>query len=262
MDPTPLKGRVALVTGGASGLGAATASALLRAGAIVHVLDRATSNTVPAGVTFHKGDVTSEADVTAALTAIAGPLHIVVNSAGIARPARVANKRGSHKLALFQQVVGVNLVGTFNVMRLAAHHMIQHTPPATPPAATPAVAALGDKWRGVVVNLASVAAFDGEGGQVAYSASKAGVVGMTLPAARDLGRHGIRVVTVAPGLAKTPMSAGIPQEVEAAYAATVPFPRRLGHADDVAQAVLNVILSPYVNATTIRVDGGIRLSNL
>ncbi|CAA9268752.1 MAG: 3-hydroxyacyl-CoA dehydrogenase, partial [uncultured Acetobacteraceae bacterium] len=195
------------------------------------------------------GDVADPEAVEAALDAAAalGPLRLVVNCAGIAPPARVVGRNGPHDLALFERVVRVNLIGTFNVMRLAAARM----------AALDPVGADGE--RGLVVNTASIAAYEGQIGQCAYAASKAGVVGLTLPAARELARSGIRVVTIAPGLIQTPMMDGLPPAAQEALRAMSLFPKRLGHAEEIARLVLAIAANPLLNGETIRADGALRL---
>jgi NAD(P)-dependent dehydrogenase (short-subunit alcohol dehydrogenase family) len=248
-----LAGSSALVTGSASGLGGATAAALARAGVAVVGLDLAAAweraGAAPAGVTAVSGDVTSPDDVQAALDAAPelGPLRIAVNCAGVGTAGRILSRSGVHDLALFDRVVRVNLVGTFNVLRLAAAAM-SHTEP---------VDAAGQ--RGLIVNTASVAAFDGQIGQAAYAASKGGVVGLTLPAARDLAQFGIRVVAIAPGIIDTPMLAGITEEFRVALAAGVPHPSRLGRPDEYARLVLAIADLDYLNGEVIRLDGALRM---
>ncbi len=251
-----ISGITALVTGAASGLGAATAALLASKGARVVGFDlpAAVEKPVtppPAGVRLVGGDVTSEEDVLATLSTIGAgdpPLRLVVNCAGIAPARRILSSKGAHDLATFQKTIAVNLVGTFNVMRLAAE-VISQTDPV-------------DEFdqRGLIVNTASVAAFDGQIGQIAYSASKGGVVGMTLPAARDLARNGIRVNTIAPGIMDTPMLAALGPEVNASLAASVPFPHRLGRPEEYAQLVVMLAEHDYLNAETIRMDGAIRMA--
>ncbi|MEZ5189614.1 MAG: SDR family NAD(P)-dependent oxidoreductase [Schumannella sp.] len=247
-----IRGTTALVTGAASGLGAATAVALVARGAEVVGLDLPQSvvaATPPDGVRLMAADVTSADDVQAAIDGIDGaPLRIVVNCAGIAPARRVLSSKGVHELDLFRKAVEVNLVGTFNVLRLAAERI----------AATEPVDEFGQ--RGVIVNTASVAAFEGQIGQIAYSASKGGVVGMTVPAARDLARSGIRVCTIAPGIVDTPMLAGLGEEVGASLAASGPFPHRLARPDEYAQLVTMIVEHDYLNAETIRMDGAIRMA--
>jgi NAD(P)-dependent dehydrogenase (short-subunit alcohol dehydrogenase family) len=251
-----ITGITAFVTGAASGLGAATAALLASKGAQVVGFDLPAAvekpvSPPPAGVRLFGGDVTSEEDVLAALATIAAgdpPLRLVVNCAGIAPARRILSSKGAHDLATFQKTIAINLVGTFNVMRLAAE-VIAQTEPV-------------DEFdqRGLIVNTASVAAFDGQIGQIAYSASKGGVVGMTLPAARDLARNGIRVNTIAPGIMDTPMLAALGEEVNASLAASVPFPHRLGRPEEYAQLVVMLAEHDYLNAETIRMDGAIRMA--
>ena len=247
-----LSGSAALVTGGVSGLGLATARELARGGASVVLADLPGS--AGAGVAEQLGgafvgtDVTDEAQVQAAVDAAAGlgPLRVVVNCAGIGTPGRVLGKAGPLPLEQFARVVQVNLVGTFNVIRLAVAAMS---------AADPV-----DGERGVVVNTASVAAFEGQVGQAAYSASKGGVVGMTLPLARDLAPSLIRVMTIAPGLFDTPMLAGLPEPARAALAAQVPMPPRLGRPEEYAALVRHIVENPMLNGEVIRLDGAIRMA--
>ncbi|UKA67395.1 3-hydroxyacyl-CoA dehydrogenase [Arthrobacter sp. FW306-05-C] len=259
-----IKGSVALVTGGASGLGAATARRLFDGGASVVLVDLPSSNgqamadelngRAEAGqsAVFAPADVTSEADVRAAVGTAAGlgPLRIVVNCAGIATPGKVLGRDGVLPLDTFSRVIQVNLVGTFNVLRLAAEAMV-----ATEPAATP----LGGPERGVIINTASVAAFDGQIGQPAYSASKGAVAAMTLPIARELARSLVRVVTIAPGIFETPMMAGLPQEAQDSLGAQVPHPSRLGKPEEYANLVAHMVDNAMLNGETIRLDGAIRM---
>jgi NAD(P)-dependent dehydrogenase (short-subunit alcohol dehydrogenase family) len=249
-----IAGSVAVVTGGASGLGLATAKRLANAGAKVVLLDLPSSPGVEAAAEigdaarFAPADVTSEADVTAALDSAAelGPIRVAVNCAGLGWAGRVLGKNGVLPLDAFSTVITVNLVGTFNVIRLAAERI----------AATDEI----DGERGVIVNTASVAAFDGQIGQAAYSASKGGVVGMTLPIARDLADKKIRVVTIAPGLFLTPMLMGLPQEAQDSLGAQVPHPARLGNPDEYAQLVEHIVANPMLNGEVIRLDGAIRMA--
>lgn len=249
-----LEGSSALVTGAASGLGAATAAALARAGVRVFGLDLASgwekAGAPGDGISRVDGDVTSPEDVQAAVreAATAAPLRMAVNCAGLGWASRVLSKKGVHDLDLFRTVIGVNLVGTFNVLRLAAEAM----------AASQPVDDAGQ--RGLIVNTASVAAYDGQIGQIAYSASKGGVVGMCLPAARDLAQHGIRVMTIAPGIIDTPMMAGITEEFRDSLAASVPFPARLGRPDEYAQLALMIAQHDYLNGEVIRMDGSLRMA--
>jgi len=249
-----IEGSAAIVTGGASGLGLATARRLVKAGAQVVLLDlpsapgAAAVDELGSNATFAPGDVTNEQDVTAALDAAAarGPIRIVVNCAGVGTAGRVIGRNGVLPLDQFARVVQVNLIGTFNVLRLAAERIV-----ATEPV---------DGERGVIVNTASAAAFDGQIGQAAYSASKGGVVGMTLPIARDLADKLIRVMTIAPGLFQTPMLAGLPQEAQDSLGAQVPHPSRLGHPDEYAALVEHIITNPMLNGEVIRLDGAIRMA--
>jgi NAD(P)-dependent dehydrogenase (short-subunit alcohol dehydrogenase family) len=248
-----VKGIATLVTGGGSGLGAATVEALAAAGARVLAMDlnadAAAAVAARTGGASAAGDVADPAAVEAALDAAAslGPLRLVVNCAGIAPPARVVGKNGPHDLALFERVVRVNLIGTFNVMRLAAARMAVLDPAGE------------DGERGLVVNTASIAAYEGQVGQCAYAASKAGVVGLTLPAARELARSGIRVVTIAPGLIQTPMMDGLPPAAQESLRAMSLFPKRLGRAEEIARLVLAIAANPLLNGETIRADGALRL---
>lgn len=253
MDP---KGKVALVTGGASGLGAATVRALVRREAKVVIVDKARergeelAKELGAATRFVEADVTSEQALGAAVNAAKndfGGLHVAVGCAGIGTAGRVVGKSGPFPLELFQLTVNVNLVGMFNMMRLAASAMMEGAPNDA-----------GE--RGVIITTASIAAFDGQIGQVAYSASKAGVAGMTLPVARELSRWGIRVLTIAPGIFDTPMMAGLPQEARQALEATVPFPPRLGKPDEFAQLALAIVENPMLNGETIRLDGALRMA--
>ncbi len=244
----------AIVTGGASGLGAATAAALAAVGSHVVALDLAAACEVaPAveGVEYVPTDVTSEDDVRAAVAVASAdssrPLRIVVNCAGIGPSARVLGRKGVHDLALFRKVVEINLVGSFTVMAIAAEAIA-----ATEPGV--------DGQRGVVINTASIAAFDGQVGQAAYGSSKGGIVGLTLPAARDLAQHGIRVVTIAPGIVETPMLATVSDEFRAGLAAGVPFPQRLARPDEYAKLALAVVDHDYLNGETIRMDGALRMA--
>jgi NAD(P)-dependent dehydrogenase (short-subunit alcohol dehydrogenase family) len=247
-----IAGCAALVTGAASGLGSATAAALAGRRATVYGLDLAKTlagASVPDGVTLLAADVIEEAGVRAALARIdddGQQLRLAVNCAGIAPAARILSRTGPHDLDLFRTVVGVNLVGTFNVLRLAAEAMSRL--PAGP-----------DGQRGVVINTASIAAFEAQAGQVAYAASKAGVAGMTVTAARDLARYGIRVMAIAPGIVDTPMMAGMPDEVRAGLAASVPFPQRLARPEEYARLVLMIAAHDYLNGETIRMDGALRM---
>ena len=247
-----LAGSVALVTGGASGLGLATATALSEAGAAVLLVDLPSSDgearAAELGGAFAATDVTDPDQVQAAVeqAQAMGPLRVAVNCAGIGTPGRVVGKHGPLPLEQFARVVQVNLVGTFNVIRLAAAAM----------AATEPV----DGERGVLVNTASAAAYDGQIGQAAYSASKGGVVGMTLPVARDLASSLIRVMTIAPGLFDTPMLQGLPEPARQSLAAQVPMPSRLGDPREYAALVRHIVENPMLNGEVIRLDGAIRMA--
>ncbi|MFJ6027757.1 SDR family NAD(P)-dependent oxidoreductase [Pseudarthrobacter sp. NPDC092424] len=256
-------GSVALITGGASGLGAATARRMFDDGASVVLVDLPSSageafaaelNAAGDGrrAVFVPADVTNEAQVQAAVdTAMGlGPLRVVVNCAGIATPGKVLGRDGVLPLDSFSRVVQVNLIGTFNVLRLAAAAMV-----TTEPAATE----LGGPERGVIINTASVAAFDGQIGQPAYAASKGAVAAMTLPIARELARSLVRVVTIAPGIFETPMMAGLPQEAQDSLGAQVPHPSRLGRPAEYASLVAHIVDNAMLNGETIRLDGAIRM---
>src|SRR5690242_2964221 len=248
-----LSGSVALVTGGASGLGAATVRKLVADGARAVIVDRDEARgqqlASELGQVFAKADVTDAAQIEAAIgqaTAL-GPLRVVVSCAGVGWAARTLDKTGKpHDLELFKTVVGVNLVGTFNVLRLGASAIAKTDP-------------LEHGERGVIVNTASVAAFDGQIGQIAYASSKGGVAAMTLPAARDLAPAGIRVVTIAPGIFDTPMLGALPEEKRAALAADVVFPKRLGSPADYGELVAAIVDNGYLNGETIRLDGALRM---
>ena len=250
-----IDGKVALVTGGASGLGNATARMFADAGASVVIADLESSNGETAakelgdGARFVPTDVTSEDDARAAVElAVAefGGLHVLVNCAGVGFPGRVLTREGGPiDLERFEFVIRVNLIGTFNMLRMAAAQMSSQDPDG--------------EERGVVVNTASIAAFDGQIGQAAYSASKAGVVGMTLPVARDLAKRLIRCVTIAPGTFDTPMLAGLPQEVRDKLAGEIPHPNRLGRPEEYAHLVQHVVENPVLNGEVIRLDGALRM---
>ena len=254
-DPTGTK-RVFMVTGAGSGLGAATARALAAAGGRVVLVDRAREAVeglaaeIGPAARFAVADVTVEAEVAAAVEVAVsafGALHGLVSCAGVAPAERILGRDGPHGLDSFARTVAINLVGTFNALRLAAEAMARNAPDA-------------EGERGVIVNTASVAAFDGQIGQAAYAASKGGVAALTLPAARDLARHGIRVVAVAPGIFETPMLAAMPEAVRASLGQGVPFPPRLGRPDEYAALVLHVIGNTMLNGETIRLDGALRMA--
>jgi NAD(P)-dependent dehydrogenase (short-subunit alcohol dehydrogenase family) len=247
-----IDGCSAIITGGASGLGLATATELSKAGAHVVLLDLPSSagadRATELGGSFAPADVTDDASVQQAVDiAVAqAPLRIVVNCAGIATAEKVIGKGGVMPLDHFARVVQVNLVGTFNVIRLAANAMKDNEPV--------------DGDRGVIINTASVAAFDGQIGQAAYSASKGGVAGMTLPIARDLSNLNIRVCTIAPGIFMTPMMAGLPEPAQESLAKQVPHPARLGSPEEYANLARHIVENGYLNAEIIRLDGGIRMA--
>jgi NAD(P)-dependent dehydrogenase (short-subunit alcohol dehydrogenase family) len=248
-----LRGQPAMVTGGGSGLGAETARQLARAGAKVTVLDL-DGRAVEAVAREIGGlglvcDVTSAAAAEAAVErarAVHGPARLLVNCAGIAPGKRIVGRDGAMALEDFERVIRVNLIGSFNLLRLAAADMVDAEP-------------LADGERGVIVSTASVAAVEGQVGQAAYSASKAGIVGMMLPAARELARYGIRVLTIAPGLIATPLLLGMPQEVQDGLAAQVPFPKRLGKPEEFARLVLHIADNVLLNGEVIRLDGALRM---
>jgi NAD(P)-dependent dehydrogenase (short-subunit alcohol dehydrogenase family) len=246
-----IKDAVAVVTGGASGLGLATTKRLLDAGAQVVVLDIRGKEAVDElgdRAVFAETDVTDEAAVTAALDAAEklGPVRIAVNCAGTGNAMKTLSKDGPFPLNAFRKIVEINLIGTFNVIRLAAERMAKTEP-------------IGGE-RGVIVNTASVAAFDGQVGQAAYSASKGGVVGMTLPIARDLSRELIRVVTIAPGLFDTPLLAGLPEPAKESLGKQVPHPSRLGKPDEYGALAVHIVENPMLNGEVIRLDGAIRMA--
>ncbi|MBE3599369.1 MAG: 3-hydroxyacyl-CoA dehydrogenase [Limnochordaceae bacterium] len=249
-----LQGHSAIVTGGASGLGEATVRRLIRMGARVVIADvnaaagEALAERLGHGAAFVPTDVTDEASVQRAVDRAAGmgPLSALVNCAGVAIARRVLGRQGPHDLESFVRVIQVNLIGTFNSVRLAAAAMAQNSPD-------------DEGQRGVIVNTASVAAFEGQVGQAAYSASKGAVAAMTLPLARELAEHGIRVVAIAPGIFDTPMMAGLPEKARASLSQQVPFPPRLGRPDEYAALVQHVIENPMINGAVIRLDGALRM---
>ncbi len=248
-----ISGKVFIVTGGASGLGEGTARMLSQAGGKVVIADmqveKGEAIAKEIGAAFVKCDVSSEADGQAVVAKAVsmGKLMGLVNCAGIAPAEKTVGKNGAHNLGVFTKVVAVNLVGTFNMIRLAAEAMCKNEPEPT-----------GE--RGCIVSTASVAAYDGQIGQAAYSATKGGVVGMTLPIARDLARNGIRNMTIAPGIFGTPMMFGMPQDVQDALAAAVPFPSRLGTPQDYAKLARHIFENDMLNGEVIRLDGAIRLA--
>jgi NAD(P)-dependent dehydrogenase (short-subunit alcohol dehydrogenase family) len=249
-----VSGHAAIVTGGGSGLGAATACALAKAGAKVAVLDvnldSARKVAAEIGGLALGCDVASAASVEGAIADARekhGPARILVNCAGVGPAARIVGKDGPMKLDDFARVININLIGTFNAMRVAAAGM-QALPP------------LADGERGVILCTASVAAYDGQIGQAAYSASKGGIVGLTLPAARELARFGIRVVTIAPGIFATPMLLGMPQNVQDSLAASIPFPSRLGTPEEYAKLAMHIVDNVMLNGEVIRLDGAIRMA--
>ena len=250
-----ITGSVALVTGGASGLGLATARRLVKAGGRAVLVDLPSSKgdeaaaSLDGAAVFAAADVTDEAAVRSALDAAGelGPLRVVVNCAGIGTPGRLLGRDGTaYPIEPFVKVLQVNLIGTFNVIRLAAERMAAAEP-------------VGEE-RGVIVNTASVAAYEGQIGQAAYSASKGGIVGMTLPIARDLAQRQIRVVTIAPGLFDTPLLAGLPEEARTSLGQQVPHPSRLGDPDEYGALVEHIVANPMLNGEVIRLDGAIRMA--
>ena len=248
-----VSGCAALVTGGGSGMGAETARLLARAGARVAVLDvkldgvRAVAEEIGGlAVACDVADAAAGEAAVAEARAAHGPARILVNCAGIATGGRLVGRDGPHDFELFARTIGINLIGSFNMMRLAAADMAGLEP-------------LADGERGLIVNTASVAAYDGQIGQCAYSASKGGIVAMTLPAARELARFGVRVMTIAPGIMATPMMAGLPEDVQASLAEQIPFPSRLGRADEYARLVMHIAGNVLLNGETIRLDGAIRM---
>jgi NAD(P)-dependent dehydrogenase (short-subunit alcohol dehydrogenase family) len=249
-----IKGQAAIVTGGGSGLGETTARALAAAGAKVAlfdvVADAAERVAKDIGGVACVCDVTDDASTQAAIAKAReanGVARIVVQCAGIAPPAKIVGRKGPHPLDLYTKVIAVNLVGIFNVMRLAAADILSLEPlPAT-----------GE--RGVIINTASIAALEGQVGQAAYASSKAGVIGLTLPSAREFAPSGLRVICIAPGIFKTPMMAGLPEETQKSLGAAVPFPSRLGDPAEYAKLVMHIVDNPYLNGEVIRVDGALRM---
>lgn len=246
---------VAIVTGGASGLGAATVVALRDAGAQVAIFDMnvelGQQHATTTGASFVRVDVSNAADVAAAIKQVVGhhgALHIAVNCAGIGPAAKTVSRGEAHPPELFAKTIGVNLIGSFNVASIAAQYMARNEP------------VTHDGGRGVIVNTASVAAYEGQVGQVAYAASKGGIVGMTLPMARDLAQLGIRVVSIAPGLFLTPLLESLPQDVQDSLGSQVPFPSRLGAPAEYAKMVRHIIDNDMLNGETIRLDGAIRMA--
>jgi NAD(P)-dependent dehydrogenase (short-subunit alcohol dehydrogenase family) len=251
-----IEGKTFITTGGASGLGRAAAEAILGAGGNVLLLDvndevgRATAQTLGDRACFVRADVTSEAEVQAAVDEAVthfGGLHGVVNAAGIGPAAKVLGKNGPHALDLFEKTIRVNLTGTFNVIRLAAAAIAKNTPEAS-----------GE--RGVIVNTASIAAYDGQIGQPAYAASKAGIVGLTLPVAREFAALGIRVVTIAPGIFDTPLLAALPEAARVSLGQQVPFPSRLGRPAEYGALARHVIENEMLNGEVVRLDGALRMA--
>ena len=245
----------AIVTGGASGLGGATAEMLANRGAKVTIFDvnedLGKSHAAKIGASFQRVDVTDEASVVAGLEAAEkanGPARILINCAGIVHGGRVVSKGAAHPIAAYRRTIEINLIGTFQMLSQFAAKLI-----------AAGVEPLGEE-RGVIISTASVAAFDGQIGQAAYSSSKGGIVGMTLPVARDLAQYAIRVMTIAPGLFITPMMASLPPEIQKSLAEGTPFPSRLGKAEEYAQLVESIIANPMLNGETIRLDGAVRLA--
>ncbi|MBJ6135443.1 3-hydroxyacyl-CoA dehydrogenase [Ochrobactrum sp. Q0168] len=251
-----IKDRVFLITGAGSGLGAAVAKMVVEAGGKAALLDvnaeagEAAAKALGAATIFQRTDVTSEADGQAAIAAALkafGRIDALVNCAGVAPGEKVLGREGPHRFDSFARTISINLIGTFNMLRLAAEAMAKNEP--------------GDSGeRGLIINTASVAAFDGQIGQAAYSASKGGVAAMTLPVARELARHGIRVMTIAPGIFETPMMAGMPQDVQDALGASVPFPSRLGRPAEYAALVRHIAENQMLNGEVIRLDGALRMA--
>lgn len=250
-----VQGIAAIVSGGGSGLGAATARALAAQGAKVALLDinldAAQAVAKEIGGIAVRCDVTSADSAQAAVAEAAaahGPARVAINCAGIAPPAKILGRDGPHDLSLFRKVIEVNLIGTFNILRLAAEGMVGLDP------------VTADGERGVIINTASVAAFEGQIGQAAYAASKGGVHALTMPAARELARSGVRVVTIAPGIFLTPMMLGLPQEAQDSLGKQVPFPSRLGRPEEYAALAMHIVSNSMINGETIRLDGAIRMA--
>ncbi len=252
-----MRDAIAIVTGGASGLGAATARRFVKNGTRVVILDRdddkglALSSKLGDKARFFHADVTSEVDIEKALAFTAaefGSLNALINCAGVGAAIRTTSSRGPHPLDIFETVIRINLIGAFNVIRLASTLMAKNTP-------------LESGERGIIVNTASVAAFEGQIGQAAYSASKGGIVGMTLPIARDLARYGIRVCTIAPGIFDTPLLGNLPENVRDSLGAQMPFPQRLGQPAEFAQLAQQIIENEMLNGETIRLDGALRMGS-
>jgi NAD(P)-dependent dehydrogenase (short-subunit alcohol dehydrogenase family) len=249
-----ISGQSALVAGGGSGIGAATARHLAKCGARVAVLDLnadgARAVAAEIGGLARACDISDALSTEAAIAAARaahGPARLLVNCAGILSPGRILGKDGPLDLGAFRRVIEVNLVGAFNLLRLAAADMAQLPP-------------LADNERGVVINVSSIAAYEGQIGQIAYATSKAGLAGMTLPAARDLARHGIRVLSIAPGLVATPMIAGLPDEAQAALAQSIPFPQRLAAPEEIAHMAQHLIENVMMNGEVVRIDGALRMA--
>lgn len=251
-----VKDCAAIVTGGASGLGEATVRKIVAGGGNATILDldekrgRALAEELGENAFFLKTDVTDAGSVQAAMDGTVdrfGGLHIAVNCAGVGTPMKVIGKKGPMPIEKFDLVIRINLIGTMNVMRLAAEKMMNNAP-------------MTDNEKGVVINTASVAAFDGQIGQAAYAASKAAVAGMTLPVAREFADYGIRVMTIAPGLFETPMLAGLPEKAKASLVEMMPFPKRLGYSEEYAMLVEHIVENPMLNGETIRLDACVRLA--
>jgi 3-hydroxyacyl-CoA dehydrogenase / 3-hydroxy-2-methylbutyryl-CoA dehydrogenase len=246
---------VGVVSGGASGLGEACVRMLAKNGAKVAVLDldeqrgAEIASELGASVIFFKTNVVDEKQVQAAIESTAetfGALHAAINCAGIGPAAKILSKKGIMPLEQFTRIVDINLIGTFNVMRFSVNKMVQNS-------------SNGDGEKGVIINTASIAASEGQIGQTAYSASKAGVVGLTLPAAREFALYGVRVVTIMPGLFDTPLASGIPEQVRESLISMIPFPRRFGRPDEYAHLAMHVIENAFINGTTLRLDGALRM---